>query len=99
MNHRRHGGACDKQPDDAAGRSKQQVFDDELPQHASASGADGRAHGHFLAPCRRACELQARDVDARDRQDEEDAAEQNQQRAPRVSDEDVRERRHPQPRR
>ena len=78
--------------DDAERRShrgEQDALGEELADQAAAARANRRAHRDFALAHRRAREQQARDVGARDHQQERRRAEQREQRRPEEADDFV----------
>ena len=65
------------------------AFDDELPGHAAAAGAERQARRQLLQPRARPHERQVRDVDAADEQHEQRAAPHQVQRRPYLADQGV----------
>ena len=73
--------------EDATHHRQRHALGQQLPDDASAAGADGRAQRHFTLARRGAHQQQVRDVGAGDEQDEGDGGAQNEQRGPRAPDE------------
>ncbi len=70
-------GPSERQAHCAGDGAQQQAFDQQLPQNARSRGAQGQAHGDFLAAAAGAGQQKIRDVDAADQQDEGGAGEQS----------------------
>src|SRR5207302_692483 len=70
------------------------ALDEQLPDDASAGGAERRADGELAAPAYAAREQQVRDVGARDEQHGADGAEQYREREPVLPDDPLLQRQH-----
>ena len=90
----RHAPACDREGGQAAGKSEHQAFNQRLLNESPAPGAERETHGHFTLSRHAACEEQVRHVHAGQRQEEDDAGEQHEQRRAYAAHRLIEERRH-----
>ena len=74
-------GLCAGEADDAAGERQQQAFDDELARQPPARAAERGTNGELLLARRAARQDEPGDIDAGNRQQQRDRAEEDPQQA------------------
>ena len=77
---------CQKQSDCAGYDPEQKAFRQQLADHASAAGAERRAHCKLAPASSGAREQQARDIDAGKQQDEAHRGKQYEKEWPHIAD-------------